>query len=254
MKDERELLFKRFTELLNKSKRAAYFIFTDFLGLYEISVFEEARAAFGKADLTVFGGVDGTERVMIRFGSEDELGYSEPFPIKVLKISPRSEKFAEELSHRDYLGSILALGIERDLIGDIAIVGKTAYVFVKEDIADYIITSLERIRRTDVTLSEVTSEELCGVALYKTVPLTVQLAGERLDAAVSKVFRLSRDDSLSLVKGGKVFVSGKLIESGSYTPRTGDIISVRGFGRFIYRGQVSTSKKGKLNVLVEVYG
>ena len=52
MKDERELLFKRFTELLNKSRSAAYFIFTPFLGLMEKAVFEEARFAFGKASYT----------------------------------------------------------------------------------------------------------------------------------------------------------------------------------------------------------
>ena len=90
MKDEGELLFKRFTELLNKSKTASYFIFTPFLGLMERSVFEKARFAFGKASYTEFGGASGTERVIIRFGDPEELGYEEPFPIRILKISPKS--------------------------------------------------------------------------------------------------------------------------------------------------------------------
>ena len=248
---EAELTRKRLCELLKKSESAPYFIFTDFLGLMELAIFHEIKKDFRGAVYTLFGGIDGAERVMIRFGDPEELGYEEPFPIVALKIEPLSEKFAENLTHRDYLGSILGLGRERSVIGDIVIREKTAYIFIKEDMADYVSDSLTKVRRTDVRLSRV--DELPSGALYKTERRRLQAVGERVDAVIAKLFSLSRDDSLTLFKKGLVFADGKQITSASYIPKSGELISVRGHGRFIYRGYESLTKKGKLNIEVDIY-
>ena len=186
-----ELTRKRFIELGKKSENAPYFVFTDFLGLMEQAIFHEAKKEFRGAKYSFFGGADGTERIMIRFGDKEDFGYEEPFPIVTIKAEPLSVKFAENLTHRDYLGSILALGIERSTIGDIVIRGKTAYIFAKEDMADYIIDSLTKIRRTDVRLSRV--EAIPEGELYKTERKTLQAVGERVDAVIAKLFGISRD-------------------------------------------------------------
>ena len=76
---------------------------------------------------------------------------------------------------------------------------------------------------------------------------------KRLDAVVAKVFSLSRDDAQSLFKKRLVYANGKEIDSSSYTPKENEKISVRGHGRFIYIGTQSLSKKGKLNVAIDLY-
>ncbi|MBO5102134.1 MAG: hypothetical protein J6C39_06340, partial [Clostridia bacterium] len=91
MSDERELLKKRFAELSRKSYSQGIFLFTDFLGLMEQSAFSEVKGELVGQKFTLFGGADGCERVMVRFGDEEELGYSLPFPITPLLIEPRSE-------------------------------------------------------------------------------------------------------------------------------------------------------------------
>ena len=249
--DERELTQKRLTELGKKSQSAPYFIFTDFLGLMEQAIFHEVKASFPHAKYTLFGGADGTERVIARFGDEDELGYCEPFPIVTLKAEPVSMKFAEKLTHRDFLGSILALGIERSKIGDIVIRENVGYFFVKEEICEYILTSLERVRRTDVKVS--VSDDDLGGELYKTERRRLLAQGERTDALIAKLFNISRDDSQALFKKGVVFADGRQLNSASYIPKENEVISVRGYGRFIYRGYSSLSKKGKLNIEVDLY-
>ena len=251
MSDEIALLKKRFTELAKKSYNAGIFTFTDFLGLMEQDAFNSVKAEIGPIPYTIFGGADGTERVMVRFGDPDELGYELPFPIATLLIEPRAKKFADRLTHRDFLGAILNLGIERKTVGDIVIRDNAGYVFLSEDISEYVLSELSRIKHTDVTVSRVT--ELPHGELYRTEDKTVQLSGERLDAVVAKVFCLSREDAQLLFKKGLVFVGGRCIESVSHTPKAGDVISVRGYGRMIYEGPVSTSKKGKLNVLLKVF-
>ena len=110
--DDVELLKKRFIELANRAYNSGVYTFTDFLGLAEQSAFSEIKKELRGIPYTAFGGAVGAERVMIRFGSEEVCSYEQPFPISVVKIEPSSQKFADKLTHRDFLGSILNLGIE----------------------------------------------------------------------------------------------------------------------------------------------
>ena len=249
--NERELLEKRFLELANRSYNSGIYQFTDFLGLAELSVFEEMRSALRGIPYTMFGGAAGAERVMIRFGDEESLGYEQPFPIAIIKAEPVSPKFAEKLTHRDFLGAILNLGIERSTVGDIIVRESTAYFFLKEDISDYIISGLTRARHTDlkVRIADLIPEG----ELYKTERKRIQASGERIDAVIAKVFSLSRSDSSLLFSKKLVFINGKLCENDSQRPRENDVVSVRGHGRFIYLGYDTTTRKGKLNIDVELY-
>lgn len=251
MTPDYELIKKRFIELAKKSYHSSIFTFTDFLGLAEQSAFNEIKKEIRGIPYEAFGGADGAERVVIRFGSEEEIGYSLPYPISVIKIQPLSPKFADKLTHRDFLGAILNLGIERDTLGDILIIDNVGYVFALESIAPYIADGIMKIKRTDVS-AEIVSELPEG-ALYKTERKTVQISGERLDAVIAKVFSLSREDAQLLFKKRLIFADGREIDSPSYTPKPNEKISVRGHGRFIYLGTQSLSRKGKLNVAVELY-
>ena len=129
MEKEDLLLQKRFVELANRSYTQNMFTFTEFLSLPELDLYYRILPQLIFAGVTVFGGSEGCDRKIIRFGSPDELGYEEPFPIVCITIEPLIEKFGENLNHRDYLGALMNLGIERENLGDIFIKGKTGYVF-----------------------------------------------------------------------------------------------------------------------------
>ena len=248
---ENELLKKRFLELASKSYNAGIYLFTDFLGLAEQALFNEAKASFRGIPYTAFGGVSGAERVMIRFGDEEGFGYTEPFPIVCIKAEPLSQKFADRLTHRDFLGALLNLGIERSTLGDIPIVDNVGYIFAKEDIVPFIMSELRKVKHTDVKLS--IADSIPEGELYRTERRRIQANGERIDAVIAKVFSISRDDSLSLFQKRLVFVDGRLCENNSYIPKRNEVISVRGYGRMIYLGYETTSKKGKLNIEVDLY-
>jgi len=250
MAEELELLKKRFSELARRSE-SGYFTFSDFLGLSEQTVLSEVTRGMPSGSYTLFGGAFGTERIMVRFGDCEALGYEEPFPIVCIKAEPKQEKFADRLTHRDFLGAILNLGIERSTLGDIPILDNVGYIFAKEEIAPYILESLTRVKHTDLMLSLVT--ELPEGELYKTEPRTITISSERLDAAVAKVFNLSREAAQSYFAKGLVFVDGRQCESPSYRPKENERISVRGEGRFIWLGAKSTTRKGKLACAVLLY-
>ena len=132
--NEKEIqqLKNRFRDLAEKSFRQGIFTFTGFLGLSEQDVFWQEERGLSHTGYCLGGGYDGADRVMIRFGDSGELGYEVPFPIVCIHIQPLAQKFADELSHRDFLGALMNLGIERSTIGDIKAGERQAYLFCQD--------------------------------------------------------------------------------------------------------------------------
>ena len=249
--NEKELLQRRFSELSDKAYNSGIFLFSDFLGLSEQSAFFEIESRLYPNGYTIFGTDLGCERIMIRFGREESAGYTVPFPITILKAEPVSQKFADKLTHRDLLGALKNLGIVREVVGDIVIRNNVAYIFVKEDISEFIVSELRRAKHTDLHVSK--TDSLPEGELYKTEAVRVQVSSPRADAMIARAFSLSRDDSSLLFSKKLVFINGSVSESPDKKLREGDVVSVRGYGRFIYRTEVGKTKKGKLNVEIERY-
>lgn len=246
-----ERLKKRLLELAEKSYRNNQYVFTNFLNMAEMNAFYEIEREIAYVPYTIFGGAEQCERVMIRFGSEEFLGYEEPFPICCIQAEPLIEKFADQFTHRDFLGAIMNLGIEREVVGDIAVKGKKAYIFCTERIAPYIAENLVQVKHTSMNCKIL--EEIPEILKPTLEKREVTAASERIDAVLGKLCNLSRSQSVLAFREKKVFVNGKQCENNSYQLKNGDIITCRGFGKFIYEGRKYETKKGKLCVEVSVY-
>ena len=238
-------------DLANRSFQNSIYTFSSFLSEEELAVLFQLEKELSYAGITIYGGTEEASRCMVRFGKETELGYNVNFPIQCLKIEPLSLKFGEELSHRDYLGAFMSLGIERNLLGDIMIDKKTAYAFCSEHIADFISEKLTQIRHTSV---RITILEECPQALQPQFEaITIIAPSERLDAIISKIYNLSRSQSLTLFRSKKIFINGRQCENNSIVPKDGDRISVRGFGKFIYDSIASVTGKGRFRISIRLY-
>lgn len=246
-----ELLKKRLAELAEKSYRNNQYVFTNFLNMAEMNAFYEMRNEISYVPFTAFGGTDNCERQMLRFGSEELFGYEEPFPICCILAEPLLEKFADNFTHRDFLGAIMNLGIEREVVGDIAIKGKKAYIFCTEQIAPYIAEQLVQVKHTSMRCQILEqAPEILQPTLEKR---EVTAASERIDAVLGKLLNLSRSQSILAFREKKVFVNGRQCENNSYQLKAGDVIACRGFGKFIYEGVKYETKKGKICAEVSVY-
>ncbi len=255
MSDSEEiLLYKRLIELSNRAYQNNIYCFSDFLGLSGQEIFYQASRDknFAPIHFDLYGGNDLCERKMVRFGHEADLGYSVDFPIKCLKIEPLAKKFAREYSHRDYLGSLMSLGMDRKKFGDIFVDGMDAYIYVEESTADYLMENLVSVGRNSVKLSySALPESYMRQALKK---VTIQVASPRADAVIAKVYNLSRKDTLPLFAEKKVSINGHLVENNDKSLTAGDTVSVRGYGKFNLASEGGLSRKGKLNLELEVFG
>lgn len=247
MEKEEALLIKRFKELENRSYNRGVYEYSDFLNIYEQDLlFRNINTSF-----SLFGGYENAERQIAVFGNEEDFGYSPSYPIVCILVSPLMQKFADDLTHRDFLGSVLGLGIKRETIGDIIIKNNTGYIFCLNTIADFITENLKKVRHTSVKCEKVT-ETPEEVNLESTEKFII-VASERLDVIIAEIYNLSRSESNNLFLAKKVFVNGKLTENNSHKIKTGDIVSVRGFGRFNWLGTSGETKKGRLKATVEIF-
>ena len=245
-------LKNRLLELAEKSYSRSIYTYTPFLGLSEQQVFHAVAKDVSYAGYDMNGGSPICERKIIRFGNQDNLGYDEPYPITHMELRPVTPKFAENLTHRDFLGAIMNLGIERSTIGDIFLQEQGAILFCHENIAEYIIDNLDRVKHTNIKCRIPKGEAVLEVAKPRPVSLTV--ASVRIDGVIAKLYNISRNNSQDLFRAGKVFVNGILVEDTGYRLKESDAVTVRGYGKFLYYGQTGMSKKGKDRVEVGVYG
>ncbi len=255
-----ELIFRKHMEELAKS---AYFknlcVYTDFLNLNEQSILKSMERQLSPVAYSLYGGCIGAERVMACFHGDLESScckelpaddYCAGYPICCVQIVPAHSRFAEALSHRDYLGAILNLGIDRCKTGDIILKDDAAYFFCDTLIASFICDTLERIRHTAVRVS-ISEEEQIQERSFE--ELHASVASLRLDAVISAAFHTSRSSLSNLAPCGRVFVNGRETLSNSYMLKPGDTVSVRGYGKFILKEQGNLTKKGKTNITIEKF-
>jgi len=248
---EVQQLKNRFRDLADKSFSRSIFTFTGFLGLSEMDIFSRMEQELRYAGVAVSGGFDDADRRVIRFGDPAQLGYEVPFPIVCVHIMPLLSKFADELSHRDFLGALMNLGIERSTIGDIKAGEKEAYLFCLESIAPFICDNLEQVRHTRVRCQ--VTEDAAQIPEEKPVTVGIQVQSLRVDAVLSKVYNMSREKSLELFRAGRVYVGGRLCENNARSVKPGETVNARGYGKFKVMGEPRETRKGRLAVDVAVY-
>lgn len=277
MQKEEQLLEKRLIELSRLAYNRDIITYTDFLNLNELNILHSLPKNLLYSGYITFGGYDLAERQMAAFlpdalslrcpayaklpaalsglGSAarddtENSALSDVFSQEmcVLKIAPLNKKYAEELTHRDYLGAILNLGIDRSKTGDILVRDTDAVLFVKPQLRSFLMEELTRIRHTSVFVSEEPLQEFDYSPRYEEIKGTV--ASVRLDSLLSLAFSSSRSKLTGLIEGGKVFVNGRLMTTNSYQVREGDIISVRGMGKFRFCERLSITKKNRIYVLI----
>ena len=245
-------LDKRLNELALRAQHTGRVCATRFL---EPSTLAAVNAAASRAGVKValWGGYEGAERCVAAFyaGDPPEAG---DWPVVALRLQWNA-KFANP-GHRDLLGAMMGLGIEREMTGDIAMGTyrdvPCAYLFALEEVADYIAANLDSAGRASLKVSVATETPQLIPPEGESLRLTVQQ--QRLDAVLAAACRLSRSEAQRLIAAGLV----KLNHVPQLRPDArlseGDLISARGYGRVKVTAFQGESRRGRQVVQVFRYG
>ena len=247
--DDRELQLQRMKELATRARYRHVPSFTRFL---EAPMEIPARTCANAADVRIrfFGGYEDAERRMAGFTTDEEDPLYFPISTVAIRWNP---KYASP-GHRDILGALMNLGIERDVLGDIAFSKEdgTAYLFVCEDMESYICASLESVGHTRVK-----AERYDGGILIREpegVNLRTTVAQSRMDAILASACKLSRSEAQRLIETGLVRRNHIPELRSDIRLEANDLLSVRGYGRMrVLSIDDTPTRKGRIVVHIFRY-
>ncbi len=232
-----ELFEARVFDALDISRKSGAPKFLGFLTMDEAATADALLKAQG-AVYSFFGGYEGAERTVLCCSDG---GYTPSFPIDAFTLTFRP---CDTLSHRDFLGALMSLGITRESVGDILIEKGRAVIFVYHDVARYVREQLRTVGRVGVTVSEGFALPLPQLSQKQECSDTV--ASSRLDCVVSALVSCSRAAASTLIADGEVAVNSVGCKKATKTVESGDRITVRHKGKFEILSLDDRSKKGRI--------
>lgn len=252
--NEEQVLKSRLSDLATKSYKQNMYTYSAFLTPVELAALDDIKEEISYIAYDTFGGHELCERKMARFGSMEQLGYQEDWPISTIFVEPIIDKFSDELSHRDFLGSLMNLGIDRSVLGDILVKdGKRAYIFCHDKIAEYLVDNITKIKHTNVRCRILPKDEEVPELKVTLEDMSLIVAAPRFDAIVAGLVKCSRSEAVNLFRTGKVVLGGKICERNSMSLKDGDTFSIRGHGKYRFCGNEGETRKGRIYIHLKKY-
>lgn len=249
MNEETAFISKRFADLSRQAQRKGIVTFSDFLSLNEQQILQQNKHKL-TSDYQMSGGYEYAERQMVAF-IPDALFYEWNYPMQCIRVRPAYPKFAEKLTHRDLLGALMSLGIERSKLGDLIVTDTQMLFFAQEAIVPYLLEQLTAIRRTVVTLEPQSGNAIDYTPEYDEREAVV--TSNRLDAVIAAICRQSRAAALHMIQEGKVSVNGAESLHNTYYCKQGDLLSIRGFGKVRFKEMIGVTKKDRLRFSYQIF-
>ena len=243
-------LIKRISDLALRCDRNGCLTHSAFLTPAECYLLETRKLPVGEAKLVFSGGRDDCERKVAFFLPYylQETDFDIGEIIKAVKI----RSYFGKPGHRDYLGAVLGLGIERDRIGDLLLYDDTAYLFCLSSVVSVLLRELEKVGRISVKTEQIALTDV-PVPERKTKKITFTVKSLRLDAVTGDLFGVSRTLAAELIREGAVTLNYTICEKVDAPIKEGDTLSVHGKGK----GRISQiggrSRKDRLFVEAELY-
>ncbi len=251
---ENERFISLVSDKIRKTENAYMLTRTNFLNLSERSLAASVCKENG-AKFCFWGGYPDAERTVL-FLLPDYMEADENFPPEeenpLCLLQCKAPSGAKKLTHRDYLGSLLALGIEREIIGDILVRENGADIIILKNIADYLLVGYEKAGNVPIKCEIQPIENLVPPE-QKTVTVRESVASVRLDSVIGAAFGFSRTAACEHIAKGLVFVNDNQASKPDAKLNIGDKIVVRGFGKAYFKEIGGTTRKGRISVLFEKY-
>lgn len=239
---DKEMLAKVFDKAALALKRDIP-AFTRFLSEREFAEVLSRKKYIDSVPFTAFGGYQGAGRVMLGFSQNEEA-----FPIKAVKITGKG---LDKLSHPDFLGSIMSLGFDRNLVGDIVRLEDCSVLFCEDGIAGFIVQNLTFVGGCAVNCEICETNDISVTPKFETVTGTV--ASLRADSVVSVWLKTSRSKAGEYIEGQKFFLNQLLCTKCDKLIEENDVLSVRHHGKARLAEISGKSKKGRIFITIQKY-
>ncbi|MBE6990817.1 MAG: hypothetical protein E7426_08785 [Ruminococcaceae bacterium] len=246
---EERLLLGRVWDKYDQCRRRNIPTYTGFLSPQEQAAAERLLHILGAAEGWVWwGGYEGAERRRLCFLPE----WQEEPELGVVRCLRCTFYEAGKLTHRDFLGSLMGLGLTRETIGDILVGENEAHVLTVDTAADHLLREWTAAGRTPLQVQEIGLTELT-VPRQQVKELRDTVSSLRLDSVLAVGFSTARGRAAEAVEAGRVQLNWTVCLKPDRLLREGDVISVRGLGKCRLAAVGGTTRKGRIFITVERY-
>ena len=256
MEIEDKMLLAKIMDKVKISKTKNKILNTEFLTTYQREIVEKELNKIKVKNYMFFGGYDGSEgRVLIIYPEKLDLSIIQnnlKNIVKGIKIKLPKE-LAGKYTHRDYLGAVMQIGLNRDRIGDIIVYESEAYIFVLEENASYIVSSLESAKKFSKSIIEIIDYNEVPIKEAEFEEIEISVSSIRLDNVVSSIAKISRKKAEELLVDEKIFVNARVETKSTKSLKGGDILVIRGKGKYIINKISENNRKGKMILEVKKY-
>lgn len=255
-KQDDKILLAQILDKIEFSKQREKLEYTDFLDMYQVSLVKSFMKKIEYEGYVLYGGFDNAERkILIIYPEKYNINMIEKNYSKIIKVIRiiLSEEEKGKYSHRNYLGAIVKIGMNREKVGDILVSDDGADILVKEETVESLrqqlgtLTRFENAKIEVVDLNELREQEI------KTEEVNIIVPSLRLDNFVSDLAKTSRSKAVQIIDSERVFINGKNETKASKQVKKGDVITIRGKGRFVVKEFCGSTRSGRTVVKIEKY-
>lgn len=229
---------------------------TDFLDMYQVSLVESVLRKIDIKNYVFVGGYEEAERKILLIYPEkyDDKMINKNISniLKVIRIS-LPDDLVGKYTHRDYLGGVIKLGLKREKIGDILVDNTGADIIIMEEISTFLLSNIESLTRFQ--MSQITLEDISNIRKVeiKKEEVKIIVSSLRLDNIVSELAKCSRSKAEQILNTERVFVNGQNETKKTKQIKQGDIVTIRGKGRFEVKEFVGSTRSGRYIINIEKY-
>lgn len=256
---ENEKLLAHLLDLKEKAAQESIVTWSNFMSMDELSQARKTERFNNEyVESFYYGGYDEAERCVAIYIPKfycstnfDIESFLDENGNPLCLLSLKKDKFSK-LSHRDYLGALMGLGIKREMIGDIIIDENGAYLFCLKSISGFLKENLKQAGRGQLVVRE---ENIISALTnnVRTETFFASVASLRLDCLVSSAFNLSRNTAVESINQGLIFVNGTQISKIDYILKQGDKLVFRGKGKTVIDEIIGENKKGRIHLNIKRY-
>lgn len=255
-KQEDKICLSQVLDKIEFSKTREKIEYTDFLDMYQVSLVENFLRKINFKTYQLYGGYEEAERRVLLVYPEKynekmiEKNYDKM--LKIVRITLAEEEKGK-YSHRNYLGGVVKLGLKREKVGDIIVYEEGADIITLEDFSTILKQELPSLTRFENSKIEIESIQNLQKREVKVEQVKIMVPSLRLDNFVSDLARTSRSKAVQIMEQERVFVNGQNEKKASKQVKLGDVITIRGKGRFIIKEFDGTTRSGRTVVIIEKY-
>lgn len=248
-----ELTISKIEDKIRQCRDGYYVTATGLLDSHEQALARQVMMHSADVRPFLWGGYEGAERRMMVCVPADIPMTDEDAAdglLSVLRVN--KPQISRSLSHRDYLGSVLGLGIDRSVTGDILVRDDGADIIIVPEIGSFLMEELVQVGRTHVSrelrhITELIIPEVRTQIIRDTVP------SARLDSVISSAFKLSRSKASEAIRGGIVSVDHIECLKPDARVEEGSVLVLKGRGKAVLKELGGESKKGRIWIIIEKY-